>query len=80
MLNSDNRARYNDRLKFAVMSNMQSRATGTRWSLEFYATISQFGLEFYATISQLGRAFYATIPWFSCARLDVKWLSFLARL
>ena len=43
MPNSDNQARNDDRLKFAVNSNIQSRAIIPRFSRAFYAIIPQSG-------------------------------------
>ena len=59
--NSDNRARNNNRLKFAVISNIQSRATEL-----------QYGDVKRATLPRSGRAFYATIPQYGRARLNVR--------
>ena len=59
--NSDNRARNDDHLKFAGISNIQSRATRPRLCRAFYETRPWFG-----------HTFYATIPWSGRAQLDVK--------
>ena len=83
MPNSDNRVRNNDHLKFGVVSNIQSRATGPRYSRVKRASGQRYGRVKCATEPRYGRvkratpprssrAFYATIPWFGRARLNVR--------
>ena len=68
---SDNRARNDDHLKFAVISNIQSRTTGPRFGRVKHATGQRWSCAFYATILWFDRAFYGTIPRSNRARLDV---------
>ena len=54
--NSDNQARNDNRLKFVVISNIQSRATGPQYGRVKCATPSRSSCAFYVTIPQYGRA------------------------
>ena len=83
MLNSDNQVRNDGRLKFAVISNIQSRATGPRYGRikrmtgQRYGHVKRtigprYGHLKRATPPRSGRAFYATIPWSNRVRLNVR--------